>query len=124
MHAQVASLLREEELKWYQRSKAQFILEGYSNTRYFHVIANGRHRKKRIHSLVQDEGLIEGHEQLKSYITNYYKGLFGTSEESSFTLDETQTDDIPQVSEEENGLLTAPYSEEEVQKAIFSNGTQ
>jgi hypothetical protein len=63
--------------------------------------------------------LIEGHEQLKSYITNYYKGLFGPSEESSFTLDETQTENIPQVSEEENGLLTAPYSEEEVQKAIF-----
>jgi hypothetical protein len=33
--------------------------------------------KKRIQSLVQDEGLIEGHEQLKTYITNYYKGLFG-----------------------------------------------
>jgi hypothetical protein len=118
-NAQIASLLREEELKWYQRSKAQFILEGDSNMRYFHGIANGRHRKKRIHSLVQDEGLIEGHEQLKSYITNYYKGLFGPSEESSFTLDETQTENIPQVSEEENGLLTAPYSEEEVQKAIF-----
>ena len=59
-NAQIAKLLREEELKWYQRSKAQFILEGDSNTRYFHNIANGRHRKKRIHSLVQDEGLIEG----------------------------------------------------------------
>jgi hypothetical protein len=31
-NAQMASLLREEELKWYQRSKAQFILEGDSNT--------------------------------------------------------------------------------------------
>jgi hypothetical protein len=51
-NAQIASLLREEELKWYQRSKAQFILEGDSNTRYFHGIANGRHRKKCIHSLV------------------------------------------------------------------------
>jgi hypothetical protein len=51
-NAQIASLLREEELKWYQRSKAQFILEGDSNTRYFHGIANGRHRKKHIHSLV------------------------------------------------------------------------
>ena len=59
-NAQIAKLLREEELKWYQRSKAQFILEGDSNTRYFHSIANGRHRKKRIHSLVQDEGTIEG----------------------------------------------------------------
>ena len=115
----MARLLREEELKWYQHSKAQFILEGDSNTRYFHSIANGRHRKKRIFSLIQDEGTIEGHEQLKSYITNYYKGLFGAPEEGNFTLDETRTDDIAQVSVEENGLLTAPYSEEEVRKAVF-----
>jgi hypothetical protein len=37
--------------------------------------------------------------------------MFGSPEESSFSLDETQTDDIPQVSMEENDLLTAPYSE-------------
>ena len=94
----IAKLLREEELKWYQRSKAQLILQGDSNTRYFHSIANGRHRKKRIHSLVQDEGTIEGQEQLKSYITNYYKGLFGAPAEGNFTLDESRTADIPQVS--------------------------
>jgi hypothetical protein len=76
-------------------------------------------RKKRIHSLVQDDGRIEGHKELKAYITNYYRNLFGAPEESSFSLDETQTDDIPQVSIEENGFLTAPYSEEEVMKAIF-----
>jgi hypothetical protein len=36
-NADIAKLLREEEMKWYQRSKAQFILEGDSNTiRYFH----------------------------------------------------------------------------------------
>ena len=64
---QVGRMLREEELKWYQRSKAQFILQGDSNTKYFHNVANGRHRKKCIHSLLQDEGLIEGQDQLKEY---------------------------------------------------------
>jgi hypothetical protein len=118
-NAQVANLLREEELKWYQRSKSQFILEGDSNTRYFHSVANGRHRKKHIYSLIQEEGMIEGQEQLKSYITNYYKNLFGEPDEGNFTMDESRTEDIPQVSVEENGVLTAPYSEEEVRKAIF-----
>ena len=66
--------------------------------------------KKRIHSLLQDEGMIEGHEQLKSYITNYYKGMFRAPEEGNFTLDESRTTDIPQVSEEENSLLTDLYS--------------
>jgi hypothetical protein len=108
--------LRGEELKWYQRSKSQIILEGDSNTRYFHSLANGRHRKKRICSLIQEEGTIEGHEQLKSYITNYYKCLFGAPEEGNFSLDECRTDDIPQVFEDENRLLTAPYTEDEVRK--------
>jgi mannosylglycoprotein endo-beta-mannosidase len=118
-NAKIAFLLREEEIKWYQRSKSKFILEGDSNTRYFHSVANGRHRKKRIHSLVQDEGMIEGLDNLKSYITNYYKNMFGALEEGNFSLDETCTDDIPQVSIEDNDLLTAKYSEEEVRKAIF-----
>jgi hypothetical protein len=118
-NAQIARLLREEEIKWYQRSKSQFILEGDANTRYFYSVANGRHRKKLIHSLVQDEGTIEGHENLKSYITNYYRGLFGSPDEGNFSMDETHTDDIPQVSVEENGLLTAPYSKDEVKKAVF-----
>jgi mannosylglycoprotein endo-beta-mannosidase len=118
-NAKIASLLREEELKWYQRSKSQFILEGDSNTRYFHSVANGRHRKKRIHTLVQDEGKIEGLDNFKKFITSYYKNLFGAPEEGNFFLDETQTDDIPQVSVEENNFLTAEYSEKEVRKAIF-----
>ncbi|XP_071683623.1 uncharacterized protein [Lolium perenne] len=118
-NAKLAGLLREEELKWYQRSKAQFLLEGDANTIYFHSVANGRHRKKRIHSLVQEEGTIEGQEQLKSYITTYYKGLFGEPEESDLSMDESRTDDIPQVIPEENVILIAPYSEEEIRKAVF-----
>jgi hypothetical protein len=38
-NAQIARLLREEEIKWYQMSKSQFILEGDANTRYFHSFA-------------------------------------------------------------------------------------
>jgi hypothetical protein len=48
----LAGLLRKEELKWYQQFKAQFLLEAAdANTRYFHSVANGRHRKKLIRSL-------------------------------------------------------------------------
>ena len=88
-NAQLARMLREEELKWYQHSNSQFILKGDSNTRYFHGVANGRHQKKLIRSLQEEEGMIEGHEQLKSYITSYYKNLFGTPQECNFSMDES-----------------------------------
>ena len=44
-------LLHEEELKYYQRAKMTDVLLGDNNTRYFQMIANGKHQKKRIFSL-------------------------------------------------------------------------
>jgi mannosylglycoprotein endo-beta-mannosidase len=48
LNERLAELLREEELKWYQRAKAKHLLEGDANTKYFHLLANGRHRKTHI----------------------------------------------------------------------------
>ena len=74
---------------------------------------------KRIFALDQDEGRIEGYVPLRNFITQYYKELFGPSAESSFTLDESHTHDIPQVLEAENDFLTSPFPEEEIQIALF-----
>ena len=62
---------REEELYWFQRSKATRLLQGGANTRFFQLVANGRHRKTRIFQLEQEEGAIVGHENIKTYITEY-----------------------------------------------------
>ena len=45
---QLTKLLREEEIYWLQRSKATNLLQGDDNTKYFHMVANGRHRKTKI----------------------------------------------------------------------------
>jgi hypothetical protein len=66
-------LLREEEIKYYQRAKEKHVLLGDNNTRYFHMIANGNHRKKRILSLEDGSNKIEGHANLKNFITDYYR---------------------------------------------------
>jgi hypothetical protein len=41
------SLRRDKESKWVQRAKVKYIQEGGDNTKYFHLIANGKHRKKK-----------------------------------------------------------------------------
>ena len=73
----LSSLLREDEIKWYQRAKTKDILEGDSNTKFFHLVANGKHRKTRIFQLHDGDQLINGDVNLKSHVTTYYKGLFG-----------------------------------------------
>jgi hypothetical protein len=76
-------------------------------------------RRRFKYEILQDEETIKGHDKLKSYITSYYKGMFGAPVESGMSLDESRTDDVPQMSPEENMILTAPYSEEQARKAVF-----
>nr|AAK63872.1 Hypothetical protein [Oryza sativa]AAL25192.1 Hypothetical protein [Oryza sativa]AAP52096.1 hypothetical protein LOC_Os10g05470 [Oryza sativa Japonica Group] len=51
----LAMLLKDEEIKWYQRDKVKDLLEDDSNTKYFQFVANGWDREK-------DgwDGMIEG----------------------------------------------------------------
>jgi hypothetical protein len=106
LNNRLAELLSEEEIKWYQQVKVKELLQGDPNTKYFHLIANGKHRKTRIFQMQHEESIIEGDEALREYATNYYKDLFSAPTENSFTLDETRVDDINQVTVEENNLLT------------------
>ena len=59
-----------------------------------------------------------GSENLKVYITEYYKRLFGAPAPNDFSLDENRVNDIPQVSSQENETLTAAFFVEEVCEAI------
>jgi hypothetical protein len=87
LNAQLIQLLREEEIKWYQWSKSNRLLQGDSNMKYFHMVANGRNRKSWIFQLMEGDWTIRRNEPLKSYITDYYKNLFGPSDGGHFSLD-------------------------------------
>lgn len=41
------------------------------------MIANGKHREKKIIKLKHDEGTIVGHENLKMYISSFYRSCLG-----------------------------------------------
>ncbi|WVZ96321.1 hypothetical protein U9M48_041976 [Paspalum notatum var. saurae] len=82
LNERLVTLLREEELKWYQRAKVKKPLR--------RRLANGKHRKTRIYKLEQQEGIIQGDAELKSYITKYYKNLFAPHDSNHISLEESQ----------------------------------
>jgi hypothetical protein len=84
------------------------------------MVANGKHRKKRIFSLDHEGGKIEGQANLKNYITCFYKDLFGPSQDNTMTLDEAQIVDIPQVNQAKNEFLMPYFTEKEIRDAIFT----
>ena len=95
------------------------LLEGDDNTKFFHMVANGKHRKQHIYQLENEHGVLVGDDQLKTHITHYYKGLFGSPEEAHISLMEDRNHDIPQVTQEENDVLVAEFTEAEVREAVF-----
>jgi hypothetical protein len=90
-----------------------------NNTKYFHLVANGKHRKKKIFQLEQEEGTIIGQDKLRTYISEYYKNLFGEPTHSNSEMIEANIGDIPQLSQEVNNILTADFTEKEVHDAIM-----
>ena len=82
-------------------------------------MAIGKHRKQHIYKLENDQGTVVGDAQLKSYITQFYKDLFGPKDVSDITLEEDRIQDIPQLSREENELLTSEFTVSEVKDAVF-----
>ena len=43
--------LLREEINWYERAKTKDLLAADNNTKYFHLVANGRHTKPCIFKL-------------------------------------------------------------------------
>ena len=107
-------------MKWIQRSKERDLLEGDNNTKYYHAKANGRRRKTRIIRLMQDEGVIEGQGNLMTYITKFYKGLFGQPDRSSISFDGIGIDKI---FSEDAAELVKPFTMEELKNAVFGMAT-
>jgi hypothetical protein len=60
-----------------------------------------------------------GEERIKEFILKYYKNLFGPSQSSGLTLDESMVEDIPLITGSEGESLMAEFSEKEVREAIF-----
>jgi hypothetical protein len=49
-------------------------------------------------------------ENFKVYKTEYHKNLFGDPDHNTFSMMEQQVEDIPQLSAEENDILTADFT--------------
>lgn len=104
---------------WYPLENIEIL----GSSTYFQLVANGKHSNTRIFRLKQKKGIIEGDDNLKKYITNYYKGPFRALERNYFSMMEYFRDDIPQVSETDNEILASAFTEKHIKKEYFKWNT-
>ena len=74
-------VLHQEELFWFQKSRAQWMSQGDRNTRFYHVSTVVRRKHNKIESLKLDSGeWCTQVETLKSHALNFYIQLYGPLE--------------------------------------------
>ncbi|XVF67745.1 hypothetical protein PTKIN_Ptkin10aG0146800 [Pterospermum kingtungense] len=88
------------------------------NTKYFHAVANGHRKNKKIERLQDDNGQwINDKEGLSGIVKNYFNNLFAPSGSSYEPIIENVRAII---TDEDNQLLLAPFTQEEFKEALFS----
>jgi hypothetical protein len=75
-------ILDNEDFFWRQRSWENWILQGDSNSAFFHRASNGCRRKRTIFSLKNGDSTIQGAAALLEHATSFYKELFGPVNDS------------------------------------------
>ncbi|GAU26994.1 hypothetical protein TSUD_290460 [Trifolium subterraneum] len=111
-----ATLLIQEEGYWKQRAKMHWLQEGDMNTRFFHMSATVRGKKK-VTKLIADNG-TEAHtqEELCEVAKSYFDTLFKPRDgDHDPVLNLIQ----PRVTDDDNFILTAPITKVEIQQALF-----
>lgn len=78
------TVLAQDEIMWFQKSRARWLQYGDCNTRYFHGVTAVRRMKNIYDMLKGDDGAwIKESSQLEYMVTNYYKTLFQDDEQFS-----------------------------------------
>ena len=107
-----------DEVFWQQRAGRKWTVKGDSNSRFFHLYANGRRRKNTIAYLETDKGVCMDQKALIAHIVNFYKILFGPNTPCNMKLSEDFWRDRSMTSKEEMESLAKPFEVSEIKQAI------
>lgn len=113
----MVSLLLKDEEHWKQRAKLFWLKDGDANTKAFHAFANGRRKRNWIRRLKNDDGVwVTDENAIRNLATDYFNNLYS----SSNSLATEMVANMPEcVNEDDNLLLTAPFTMVEFKDALF-----
>jgi hypothetical protein len=106
-----------EEIKEKQRSRDREIKER-DKTLLISLPKQIREGERTISCLEDNGNLLNEQDDMINHAVEFYKTLFGKEMRDNIRIDEDFLGGEKKVTSEENGMLEAPFSEEEIKKAI------
>ncbi|XP_039141337.1 uncharacterized protein LOC120278673 [Dioscorea cayenensis subsp. rotundata] len=110
-------LLKQEEIYWKQRSRITWLKEGDANTKYFHLLANGRRNKNFIPRIRSNGNWIEGNQEIGKNFTDHFQNLIGTPIPHRFLLNWHHLFNFKD--RVDLSSLELPFSFDEIKNAVF-----
>ena len=121
LNDKLVELYHREELMWRQRSRIEWLASGDKNTRFFHLRATMRRKKSMIKALANSLGVhVQDPAELREMVTAFHRDLYTT--EVVTDMDRVLQHVPRKVTPQMNEMLTAPYTKDEVKKALFQMG--
>jgi ribonuclease HI len=112
-----AKLLIQEETYWRQRAKMYWLKEGDLNTKFFHMSASARQKRKKIVKIVNEANVeVKTHPEICVAARNYFEHLFQANTTSHDPILSIIT---PKITQEDNDRLEAPITKDELKEALF-----
>jgi len=117
IQGEINALLEMEDIRWRQRAKRNWYVQGDRNTQYFHAWANQRRKSNGIVAVTDQEGRKwTKRDDIGSAFAKYYQNLFST--EGVVGIDECLSSVSTRVSPAMNELLSGDFSPDEVNSAL------
>ncbi|XP_061371831.1 uncharacterized protein LOC133314370 [Gastrolobium bilobum] len=117
---ELETILIREELCWFQRAKCNWLEFGDRNTRFFHSTFVAKHRRNKIFTIKDDNGLwMDDPHLMMDSVVSFFERLFG--ENSDGLEDFPLSGGFPIIENRFGNIATIP-SATEIKQAIFSMG--
>lgn len=82
----ILGLAAIQRMKWKQRSRLSWLQLGDANSKFFHLKANSRKRRKLIHTLRHQGRTFILHSEKEEALAKHYLEIFGTAKSATHTF--------------------------------------
>ncbi|WJX57524.1 hypothetical protein P8452_43075 [Trifolium repens] len=111
-------LLKSKDVLAVQRSRAKWLKEGDTNSKYFHGCLKARERRNAITCLRVRDRWIDTSPDIFEEVSSFFKEHFSSTPWSRPRLDGVV---FPRVSDEQNNMLVAPFRLEEIEDVVLNS---
>jgi hypothetical protein len=118
LEAQLDNLLKNEEIWWAQRAKANWLKQGDKNSKFFHLKASQRKRKNTINFINNHHGnKVTDNKEIQNVFMDYFTNIFTSSNPAN--ISDTLAGISNRVHPTMYNYLNQDFSAAEVQQSVF-----